>query len=144
MAGDYAGAAAVWTYTAKIYPQDASVQDSLGSLYLDFLKNYPKAEGAYLSAVQNRKDDLNAYRALYSLYADYGYKATTNAGEQILKQGMAANPQAYDLRILLARYYVAHKNPTAAHAQYDAALDTLRTLGQNDLITQLTAEEAQL
>ena len=144
MAGDYAGAAADWNYAAALYPKDASVYDNLGSLYQDFLKDHAKAEAAYLTAIKNRPADLNAYRSLYALYTDYGYKADTNAGEQILKQGIAANPKAADLQVLLARYYAAHKNPAAARTEYDSAITAAKAAGQTDVAAQLSAEEGKL
>jgi len=144
MAGDYAGAAADWSYTSSLYPKEPSPYESLGSLYLDFIKNYPKAENAYMAVIRYRADDLSAYHNLYSLYTDYGYKANTDAAEQILKQGIAANPKAYDLHVLLARYYVAHKNPTAARPEYESALSLVKATGQTDLATQISAEEAKL
>ena len=144
IAGDYTGAAADWNYVATLYPQEASVYDNLGSLYQDFLKDHAKAEAAYLTAIKNRPADLNAYRSLYALYTDYGYKADTNAAEQILKRGITANPQATDLQVLLARYYVAHKNSAAARTAYDSAITAAKAAGQTDVAAQLSAEEGKL
>ena len=144
MAGDYTGAATVWVYITSLYPNDTVAFDNLGNLYMDFIKNYPKAESNYISALKANPNDIGAYRALYSLYTDYGYKTGTGAAEQILKQGIANNPKALDLHVLLARYYVANKNISAARTEYDSALALARAADQTDFVSQISAEEAKL
>jgi tetratricopeptide (TPR) repeat protein len=89
--GDYKGAEVVLTYVSKIYPKSTVPFDNLGWLYLDFLKDYPKAESAFKQAIKNDAHDINAYQQLVSLYTIYGYKDVA-AARDLLKQGLAANP----------------------------------------------------
>lgn len=60
--GDYAGAAAAWTYVAQAAPASiaAVAYGNLGDLYLNFTREYQKAEVSYKAAL-----------ALKPGYADY-------------------------------------------------------------------------
>jgi len=144
IAGDYTGALANWTYVSEIYPKESASFDNIGSLYMDFIKNYSKAESNYLVALKVNPNDIGAYHSLYSLYTDYSYKSGTDAAEQILKKGIINNPKALDLHVLLARYYATNNNTSAARAEYDTALTIARTANQTDFISQISDEEAKL
>jgi predicted Zn-dependent protease len=85
--------------------------------------------------------DVRAYRNLFSLYTDYGYKASSSAGEDILKEGIVNNPDSYDMDILLARYYRAHGRTTESNAAYDAAISIANRLGNTKLVSDLTTEK---
>ncbi len=91
MAGDYKGAESAWSYVKALYPKSTVPTDNLGSLYLDFIKNYPKAETNYKLSISSDSHDINAYEQLVSLYTIYGYGSTTTA-LTLLQQGIAANP----------------------------------------------------
>ncbi|MFA7310045.1 MAG: tetratricopeptide repeat protein [Candidatus Paceibacterota bacterium] len=92
MAGDYKGAETAWKYVAALYPSSTIPFDNLGGLYLDFLKDYPKAEANFKVAIKNNAQDINAYEQLFALYTTYGYKAGTSAAADLIAQGLKANP----------------------------------------------------
>ncbi|MEI7719617.1 MAG: tetratricopeptide repeat protein [bacterium] len=99
--GDYAGAAEAWGYVAKAAPASASfvAYGNLGSLYMDYLKDYPKAEANFKQAVLLSPHTIDYYRELYTLYK-YSYKTNTTAAADILAQGLKANPGNADLLVL--------------------------------------------
>jgi len=143
-AGDYAGAAADWQYLSAVYPKNNISFDNLGSLYLDFIKDYGKAELNYKRAVTNNPLDVNGYRALFSLYTDYGYKTGTSAASDILKEGIAANPKAIDLYVLLARYYAGKGQTSEARSEYDAAISQATAQGNTALAEEIQTEKSAL
>lgn len=51
-AGDYAGAAKIWGYVSLAWPTDAVAPGNLGDLYMNFIKDYPKADASYLGAIR--------------------------------------------------------------------------------------------
>lgn len=142
--GDYAGAAADWTYVGELYPKSPVPHDDLGDLYLNFTKEYAKAEGEYKQAIALNPQDANAYRALFSLYADFGYKTGTTAAVDIMKQAIANNPKAIDLYVLLAQYYAKTGDTANARAEYSAAIAQAQAQNNPDLAAELGAEQAAL
>jgi tetratricopeptide (TPR) repeat protein len=98
MAGDYAGAKEAWQYVADTAPASAGyvAYGNLGNLYMDFLKDYPKAEASYKAAIKIKPDAIDYYRQLYMLYTSV-YKTNTTAAADILAQGLKANPNNPDL-----------------------------------------------
>jgi tetratricopeptide (TPR) repeat protein len=92
LSGDYEGAVRDWSYVAKLYPKSTVPFDNLGWLYLDFIKDYPKAEANFKQAIANDKHDITAYQQLFSLYTIYGYKKGTSAAADLIRDGLKANP----------------------------------------------------
>jgi len=91
-AGDYQGANDSWSYVTKIYPQSTVAFDNLGDLYMNFTKDYPKAEANFKASLNVNPSNIHAYQQLFSLYTLYGYKADTSAAADLLVQGLKANP----------------------------------------------------
>lgn len=139
--GDYKGAAAAWQYASTLYPKNVVSFNNLGDLYMNFLPNYPLAEANYLKQIGNLASDVNAYRALFTLYSQL-YKQGTSAAEDILKKGIAASSKAYDLQVLLARYYRDSGRSADAKAQYDAAIANAKAQGLTDIAAQIGQEGA--
>jgi tetratricopeptide (TPR) repeat protein len=102
MVNDYTGAKTDWAYAATLYPKSTIPFDNLGELYLDYLKDYPKAEANFKQSISNDPHDINAYQQLVSLYTVYGYKDTATA-LTLIQQGLAANPDNQTLLQLQAQ-----------------------------------------
>ncbi len=98
IAMDYKGAEEVWSYIAVAGSVETNyiAYGNLGDLYMNFLKNYPKAESSYKSAIALKPDVIDYYRNLYTLYR-YAYKTDTTSASDILTQGLKANPSNPDL-----------------------------------------------
>ncbi len=98
IAGDYEGAADVWQYVVYAAPsvQRTVALSNLGDLYMNFIKDYPKAEGYYRQALAINPTVISYYRDLYTLYR-YLYKIDTSAASDILTEGLAKNPGNADL-----------------------------------------------
>ncbi len=140
MAGDYRGAETAWVFVNAVAPEHPTAIANLADLYMNFLHDYPKAESRYLRLIALDTHQVGAYASLGMLYQHF-YKIQTTAAEEILLKGIAANPDAIDLRIQLARYY---KNtallPGKAKAQYEAAIAVADTQGNTSLAAELRAE----
>lgn len=102
MAGDYAGAAEIWAYSSKMWPQETVSFSNLGDLYMNFLKDYPKAEANYKQVIALNPKAVDAYANLFFLYRDL-YKQGTGADTAIVNQGLAANPGNPTLQSLKAQ-----------------------------------------
>ena len=140
--GDNAGAEAMWTYLTKVYPTSPVAFNDLGDLYMNFMKEYSKAEANWLQAIKLQPNDPAPYANLFALYTETNYHPSATAGEAILKEGIAANPKAVELQVLLARYYKAQGDSAQANAEYDAAIKNAQGQGLSSLAQQLAAEKA--
>ncbi len=139
MGGDEKAAEKIWLYTAAAAPNVGASFDNLGELYLNYLKDLGKAEANFKKSISIDSHNTTAYRNLFSLYTDYGYK-TANA-EPILKEAIKNNPGAIDLQIILARFYKGKGRTAEAKAQYDVAIATARTAGNTVLVADLESEK---
>lgn len=139
LAGDYKGALQTLEQANKTFPNNAVVLNNFGDLYLNFLKDYPKAEESYLKLVENYPRQLSAYHALVEIYTWTALKSDTKK-ENILKQGITANPQAFDLMVLLARQYKEVGRTTEARTQYEAAVAAATAAGSTSAAASIQAE----
>jgi len=143
-AGDYKAAARDWEYVSALYPKNTQSFGNLGDLYMHFIKDYTRAESNYLKEVKNSPTNLDAYRDLFTLYTQTSYQASASAAENILKAGIAANPDAIELRVILARYYQSQGRTADAKTQYTAAIASAESQGQTALAQDLQKEVHQL
>ena len=81
------------------------------------------------------------YRDLFNVYANF-YKQNAGNAESTLKAGIAANPKAIDLSILLAQYYRDHGRTAEAKAQYDLAIAAAKAAGSTSLVATLETEKS--
>jgi tetratricopeptide (TPR) repeat protein len=145
MGGDYQGAIEDWNYVGKDGNSLSSVAyGNLADLYLNFVKNYPQAEASYKAAIALNPAYPDYYQGLFTLYTTTSYKPSPTAAEDILKQGIAANPKAVDLQVTLAVYYKSLGRTADAKAEFDAAIANAKSQGQTDLAAQIQAEESSL
>jgi tetratricopeptide (TPR) repeat protein len=98
---DYEGARQAWVYVNTLAPTDEVSAVNLADLYMNFIKDYPKAELYYRKAIANDPHNIDNYRNLYTLYS-YLYKTGTSAETDIIKEGLRNNPGNPDLEVLLA------------------------------------------
>lgn len=96
MAGNYPTAALYWEYTTQLYPGSTVPSDNLGSLYLDFIKDYAKAQMYFGRSLQADPKDITAYENLFALYTTYGYRGNMTAA-QVVASGLKANPNNSEL-----------------------------------------------
>lgn len=143
MLGDYVGAEEVWIYATKLSPTTPVAFSNLGYLYMVYIKNGAKSEASYKQALTLNPKDVNSYRSLAELYT-YHYKKDTNAVELILKEGIQKNPDAYDLGVLLARYYVEKGMIMEAKSVYTEAASSARSAGKVDVATSIETERDAL
>lgn len=141
-AGNYDGAIAVLNQAASVYPNDIIAYNNLGDLYMNFKKDYVKAELNYKKVIANDATQINAYRSLLQLYtiADYHYAPTPTAAADIVAAGIRAVPKAYDLQLVLARYYRDAGKTAQARVQYQAAIDNAKAQGLTAAATDMQAE----
>ena len=118
---DYQGAADVWTYIGEIRPENSLSFANLGDLYTHFLVDYPKAEAAYLRAIENEKHDVNYFRNFFELYY-YSYTEKKHLAEKVLLDGLNYNPDSQDLMTLLASHYRDNGNKEKAIEYFNKVL----------------------
>jgi len=103
MLNDYQGAAEAWTKAGELAPTNSAPFANLADLYTYFLKDYNKAEQAYLQA-------LNIFPTVdnYRLFADfYRISAPNNQNrvEDVILQGLKVFPNNEDLLAYIASYF---------------------------------------
>jgi tetratricopeptide (TPR) repeat protein len=101
--GDYAGAAEIWTYVSLLYPSSEVAFNNLGDLYMNFIKDYPKAEANYRQVIAINPRYIEAYLNLSLMYREL-YKTNTSAAKDILTEGLKKNPDNAQLKAALAAY----------------------------------------
>jgi tetratricopeptide (TPR) repeat protein len=102
-AGDYAGAAADFQYMSKLYPTNPVSNANLGDLYTNYLHEYPQAAIALKAQIAIVPTDVYIYDDLFQLYTNQ-YPQSTAVITAMLKAGIAANPNAAELKADLAKY----------------------------------------
>ncbi|OHA00403.1 MAG: hypothetical protein A3C11_02300 [Candidatus Sungbacteria bacterium RIFCSPHIGHO2_02_FULL_49_12] len=136
--GDYEGARDAWEYASIIRPQNLMSFKNLGELYWHYLPDFPRAEKNLRTAIQNEPTYIDSYITLHEIYR-YSYKEKADAADDVLLEGLVANPDHRDLIAYLARYYKETGNKGGAIEYYrklqrfspeDADIrDELRKLG---------------
>jgi tetratricopeptide (TPR) repeat protein len=140
MAGNIAKAQEIWSYGSTQWPTNVVSHNNLGDLYMNYVRDYAKADAEFKLAIVNKPKDPNPYKNLFTLYSETSYKPTNTAAEDILKQGIAAVPTSVDMQVLLARWYKKLDRAAEAKATYQAAIDNATKLGETQLATQIKAE----
>lgn len=101
--GDYYGARDAWEYVKAVEPSNIVPWNNLGDLYHFYLKDYKKSEENWKKTIALKPDYAQGYRGLYELYL-YSMKEKSGEIPTMLKQGIAKNPEATDLKAMLADY----------------------------------------
>ncbi len=102
--GDYEGARDAWEYAGVIRPKNSLSFGNLGELYWRYLHLYPQAEMNFKTSIQKDPHNPAMYVSLSDVYF-YSIKEKSNLADDILLQGIAANPTSIDLVKALARLY---------------------------------------
>lgn len=102
--GDFEGARDAWEYAGLISPKNSVSFANLGELYWRYLRVYPQAEINFKASIKNDPSDPGTYVSLSELYF-YSLKEKADLADDILLQGIVANPQSTDLTKALARLY---------------------------------------
>lgn len=99
-AGDYQRAAQIWQYVASYGISNFSsvAYGNLGDLYMNFIKDFNKAEAAYTEAISIAPTYIDYYRSLFYLYKDL-IKDTAKA-KAVIDAGLEANPGNKDIEAL--------------------------------------------
>lgn len=96
---DYEGAKEAYSYSQKLMPNNAVVADSLGVIYGDYLKDYPKAEQQFRLAITLDPSASFLYIRLFEFYR-YALKDDVKA-KAILEEGLRAIPGETSFQALL-------------------------------------------
>jgi cytochrome c-type biogenesis protein CcmH/NrfG len=142
MLGEYAGAEEVWIFCTKLAPGEPVAFENLGNLYMSYIQDGAKSENYYKQAIVLNPKNTNNYRSLAELYT-YHFKQNTNAVEIILKEGVSKNATAYDLGVLLARYYREKGMIAEAATAYTQAAAMATAAGRADIAESIKAEGAE-
>lgn len=102
--GDFEGARDAWEYAGLIRPTNSVSFANLGELYQHYLPDHAKAEKNFRRAVTNKPDDVMVYVSFSDLYS-YSYKEKAGLADDILLEGLQANPGDVNLMKALAALY---------------------------------------
>lgn len=142
MAGNLKTAESVWIYASAQWPTNHASHNNLGDLYMNYMKEYPKAEKEFLAGIVNKSGDPNPYKNLFTLYSETSYKPTNTAAEDILKKGIIAVPTSVDLKYMLAVYYRKLGRAQDASAQFQAAINEANKQGLTQIAAQIKTDIA--
>lgn len=137
--GDYEGAKEAWVYITKVSPNNYIAYSNLGNLYQYYLKDNLKAEEYFKKALVIKPDYTLGYQNLYDLYT-LSYKEKIDQVPVVLKQGLAKNPEDYNLNVILAGYYSDLGNKTEAKTYYTKALEIAIKTGNQATIQAIQTE----
>jgi len=142
--GDYRGAEEVWVFVTRKWPSDVVAYNNLGELYKENLKDYPKAEVFYKTAVAKRVDYIQGYVSLSDLYRHFMKEKSAEA-PRILMQGLASNPESIELMVRLAKYYGDSGLDTAkAKGYYEQAIAAAEKAGESAFASRIRQEMESL
>ena len=102
--GDYEGAGDAWEYAGVIRPANSVSFANLGELYWKYLPDYARSEKNFRISIKNKPDDPDVYIALSNLYF-FSYKEKTRFADDVLLEGIRANPKDVNLLKSLASLY---------------------------------------
>lgn len=102
--GDFEGARDAWEYAGLIRPENVVSFANLGELYWRYLSDFLKSEKNFRIAIKNKPDDPTVYVSLSELYS-YSYKEKADLADDVLMEGIAANPDDINLLKSLASLY---------------------------------------
>lgn len=139
--GDYDGAYEAWNYATLLAPGEEVAYLNLANLYDLSLGNYAQAELYYKKGLEINPKNTQTYQNLFEMYR-YRYGKNPSAAEDILKLGIAKNPEALDLFVLLARFYDEVDRAADARAEYDLAIELARKQGNASAATELEKEKS--
>lgn len=111
--GDFEGARDAWEYAGVIRPQNSVSFSNLGEVYWRYLPDFPRSERNFKTAIANNSADVMVYVSLSQLYL-YSYTEKFMLADEVIVEGLAANPDNIDLLKALARVYEIQKE--YAHA----------------------------
>ena len=113
--GDFEGTRDVWEYASLIEPLNSLSFSNLGELYWRYLHEYPKSEANLRTSIEHKPDDIQNYVSLAELY-HYSYKEKYEMADDVLLEGLKANPGNGTLMRRLAYFYEQRK-------EWDKALE---------------------
>lgn len=138
---DYQGSEEILVYLARRYAPSWQVHANLGALYSTYLDNLDGAIINYQQAIALLPSNPALYRSLYETYIR---KGAPNEAIAALKDGIANEPRAIDLYVLLARYYRDTGDVENARTYYAQAISQAEQAGNTSAKTELEAELARL
>ncbi len=100
---DYEGAKEAWEFAGFLRPKAGVAFHNLGDLYHFYLPNYELSEKNYLKSIENAPTMIITYQKLHELYI-YSYKEKEHLADDILRQGLQANPGNEYLQAVLDQY----------------------------------------
>jgi len=102
--GDYIGARDIWEYASVKRPLNSVSFANLGELYWRYLHQYNLAELNFKTSIKNDPANSGVYVSLSGVYF-YSMKDKANLADDVLLEGIAANPKSMDLPRALASLY---------------------------------------
>jgi|GEM_PF-460597 len=136
---DYEGAAEIYEYLTKTKSDSSIPYTNLGNIYHYHLKNFPKAEENYKTAIEKSPENESAYVELHALYKNV-YKTETTLAEDTLLSGLVQKPNSINFMLLLGTYY-KDKGDTSNQLLYlNKALNEANRINNTELVGRINTE----
>ncbi len=119
--GDYDGAAAAWKFLIEIRPQAFVPYHNLGDLYAFILKDHVRGENYFLKSLEVGPGNIQGYLALAQLYKDSTTLKKQVLADDILLEGVKANPKDFTLFYALGEYYRDNADKASALKYFEDA-----------------------
>ncbi|MDP3779156.1 MAG: hypothetical protein Q8R30_03900 [bacterium] len=102
--GDFEGARDIWEYASLKRPQNSVSFANLGELYWRYLHQYNQAELNFKTSIKNDPANPGVYVSLSGVYF-YSMKEKAELADDVILDGINANPKSTDLLRALASLY---------------------------------------
>ena len=142
IAGDFSRAIEVWKYAAYLASGSPAPYANMADVYANYLKDYANGAANYKKAIEKDPTNPNYYSELFNLY-NYSYRTTPTAAEDTIHAGIKAVPSAYELHVLLARYYKSIGKSAQATAEFKLAIQVAEKQNNVDAVAQIKAEAGE-
>ncbi len=143
-AGNYDAAIASLNQAIAVYPNHTLAYINLADIYTNYKRDYPKAELNLKKVIALDATALDAYRHLLEIYTTTSYQPTNTAAADITAKALVALPNAFELQVMLARYYRDTGRIADARAEYQLAIDNAKRLNNTTMAAQIQAEKDAL
>lgn len=139
--GDFQGAADAWEYAGVIQPLNSLSFANLGELYWRYIPNFPRSEANLKTSIKHKADDLQTYTTLAELY-HYSYKEKYELADDVLLDGLKANPGSDTLMRRLAFLYEQRKEYANALEWWQKVLE--KNSGDTEVQASIDKVKAKL
>lgn len=138
---DYAGAIEIWEFMTEVWTDDPVAYMNLANYYHYTLHEPVRAESYYRTAMQKDPSRPDSYIELHNLYKDV-YTAKRDHADDVLIEGIVANPKDVSILYTLARYYAESRDKVNARKRYNELEAIATEIQDANLLARIARDRA--